>query len=88
MICRVASGYEAKQVTIKVQHDAATENIQTLVDNLNLSETQRLTIVYAVPKLRYREFSTNSVDPLLDEPELADKVTILHVAIGIDKGGQ
>jgi hypothetical protein len=85
MICRVASGYEATQATIQVQHDAATEQIQALVDNLNLNETERLTIVYAVPKLHYNEFSTNPVNPLLDAPELAGKVKILHVAIDDDE---
>eukprot|EP00550_Attheya_septentrionalis_P010248 CAMPEP_0198288484 /NCGR_PEP_ID=MMETSP1449-20131203/6965_1 /TAXON_ID=420275 /ORGANISM="Attheya septentrionalis, Strain CCMP2084" /LENGTH=587 /DNA_ID=CAMNT_0043986629 /DNA_START=175 /DNA_END=1938 /DNA_ORIENTATION=- len=85
MICRVASGYEATQVTIQVQQDAATEKIQALVDNLNLNETEHLTIVYAVPKLRYNEFSTNPVNPLLDAPELAGKVKILHVAIDDDE---
>jgi hypothetical protein len=85
MICRVASGYKAIQVTIQVQHDAATETIQALVDNLNLNETEHLTIVYAVPKCRYNEFSTNPAILLLDVPELAEKVKILHVAIDNDE---
>lgn len=52
MICRVADGYLAVQVTIGKQHDAATKKIRTLVRHLDLQNCDRLPIVYAVPKSR------------------------------------
>jgi hypothetical protein len=46
-----------------------------------MSATEHLTIVYAVPKSRYNAFATDPVNPLLDSPELANIVTIVHVAV-------
>ncbi|KAL3923652.1 MAG: hypothetical protein SGILL_001537 [Bacillariaceae sp.] len=81
MICRVDNGYEATQATIQVTHTVRTQQIRTLVDKLGLSATEHLTIVYAAPKSRYNAFATDPVNPILGFPELANIVTILHVAV-------
>uniref|UniRef100_A0A7S2UNA2 Uncharacterized protein n=1 Tax=Attheya septentrionalis TaxID=420275 RepID=A0A7S2UNA2_9STRA len=85
MVCRVSDGFEATQVTIRVQHDAEAAKIQALVNSLDMKETEHLTIIYAVPRSRYNDFVTDPVNPLLNQPALARRVTIYHVAIDDDE---
>ena len=82
MICWVENGFEATQATIQVTHDAKVAKIEALVNSLNMQETERLKIICAVPAICHKDFSTNLVNPLLDHPELAHKVSICHMAIG------
>ena len=59
-----------------------TPNLTSL--DLDLKDNETLRIFFAVPEVRYADFVTNMVNPLLDEPELRN-VRIFHVSIGGDK---
>jgi hypothetical protein len=84
MILRVGGGYDAIQSTVGKKHGSATEKIKALKAELNLKDTETLRIFFAVPEDRYADFVTDTVNPLLDEPELLN-VRIFHLSIGSDK---
>lgn len=80
MVFRVDGGFHAIQSTVGVSHNAETAKIRTLKAELRLRDDQTLTIFYAVPSLRYHQFVTDPVNPLLDQSDL-NNVVICHVGI-------
>ena len=83
MIYRVDDGFEAIQSTVSKSHDAKPEKIRSLATKLRLGSNEKLRIFYAVPSPRFSEFVTNPVNPLLDQPDLAN-VSIFHLSISGD----
>ena len=84
MILRVGGGYDAIQSTVGKKHGSATEKIKALKAKLDLKDTETLRIFFAVPEHRYADFVTDTVNPLLNEPELSN-VRIFHLSIGSNK---
>ena len=79
-------GYDAIQSTVAKKHDAATEMIVSLKNQLNLQDTEALRIFFVVPEPRYKEFDTNPVNPLYDienrRPfQQLENVHIFHVSV-------
>mmetsp|Transcript_6781 Transcript_6781/g.18953 ORF Transcript_6781/g.18953 Transcript_6781/m.18953 type:complete len:633 (+) Transcript_6781:153-2051(+) len=81
MICRFERGFLAIQVTIQPTHTAKAAAIRELLDALNLSDNEKLVIVFATPSNRLKNFKTAPVNPLLEHQDLAEKVEIHHVGI-------
>ena len=80
MIYRVDDGFEAIRSTVSKSHDAKPEKIRSLATKLPLGRNEKLRIFYAVPSPHFLQFVTNPVNPLLDQPDLAN-VSIFHLSI-------
>lgn len=83
MMCRVDDGFHAIQSTVRTSHDSDADKIKNLQEELQLVRGTKLKIFYTVPSTRYKQFVTDPVNPLLEQPDLKN-VFIYHIGVAVN----
>ena len=69
MMCRVDDGFHAIQSTVRTSHHSDADKIKKLQEELQLVPGTKLKIFYASQSTRYKQFVTDPVNPLLEQPD-------------------